>query len=301
LHRLRVLYVEDERLPSLTLAELEELTAKTEALVLRWFDYRINLQLVGRENLWKFFPAQQPAFTLYANLIQRTDIDRSLPDYAIRIRAVIARDFRHRELSLIRNYFPGDTINSPAEAITVASRRFGERLQELESITVSSGAPLVDRSRSNVYSYTHWCVILKEIRSADIVLTNSIVLGADEEMPIVVIARGGVSTGITDNNDHSPYQAAMMTGMFPFLSDAPVFLRERGSIPPGERLDIIATFLLHEFGHFLLRYDEHYDHPNCVHVAPKGLNYVAWHKAVRQAGPCPLPHRKLTRFDDPVP
>ena len=64
----------------------------------------------------------------------------------------------------------------------------------------------------------------------------------------------------------------------------------------AERLDVIATLCLHEMGHFFCRYAEHYDHPNCVHVAPTGLNYYAWHQAVRAAGPCRLAHQTTSRF-----
>ena len=88
----------------------------------------------------------------------------------------------------------------------------------------------------------------------------------------------------------------MLVALFPFLSDAPVFMRERGTIPKDELLDVIATLCLHELGHFFLRYAEHYDHPHCVHVAPTGLNYYTWHQAIRTGGPCTLPHQKVTRY-----
>ena len=52
-----------------------------------------------------------------------------------------------------------------------------------------------------------------------------------------------------------------MVGLFPFLSDAPVFLRERGRIPENELPDVIATLCMHEMGHFFLRYAELDMHP----------------------------------------
>ena len=99
-------------------------------------------------------------------------------------------------------------------------------------------------------------------------------------MPIYVTVRGGLTTGLTDNNPRSPYQGATMVGLFPFLSDAPVFLRERGRIPAAELLDVIATFCMHEMGHLFCRYAEYSDHPHCVHVAPLGLDYYNWHRSI---------------------
>ena len=295
-YELRVLYLEDPRLPTLETAQRAELYTKIHRLLATWLGYRVTLREVGHHSLAAYFSAQDQLFTAHAALIRETEIVSSDPRGAERLRATIARDFRLRPLPLIERYLHAGPLTTQSAAIEIALRQFSAKLTELRAAPLADGTPFFDAAQPRLSSFAYWAVLMEQIREVDFVFTNSMIAGADTGMPIYVIARGGLTTGLTDNNDHSPYQAATMVGLFPFLSDAPVFLRERGRIPDDERLDVIATFCLHELGHFFLRYAEHYDHPRCVHVAPTGLNYYAWHQAVRAAGPCLLPHRKTPRF-----
>jgi hypothetical protein len=295
-YELRVLYLEDPRLPTLDPAQRGELYTRIRRLVATWLGYRVSLREVGQQALAAYFSSHDTLFAEHAALIRATEIEAPDAGSGARLRTTIARDFRFRPLPLIERYLRAGPLTTQAAAVEIALRQFSAKLTELRAAPLADGTPFFDAAQPRLTSFAHWAVLMEQIREADFVFTNSMIAGADTGMPIYVIARGGLTTGLTDNNDRSPYQAATMVGLFPFLSDAPVFLRERGRIPDDQRLDVIATFCLHELGHFFLRYAEHYDHPRCVHVAPTGLDYYAWHQAVRAAGPCLLPHRKTPRF-----
>ena len=295
-YELRVLYLEDQRLPTLKPGQRSELYSKIERLLDGWYGYHVKLREVGCRNLIDYFSAHEMLFAQQAISIRLIDFEITDSLGPEILRAAIARDFSSRELSQIGRYLHNGTLTSKAEAVETAHRQFMTKLTELRGIPLADGKPFFDATQGRLNSFAHWAVLLEEISEADLVFTNSVILCADVEMPIYVIARGGITGGLTDNNARSPYQAATMVGLFPILSNAPVFLRERGRIPEDELLDVIATFCMHEMGHFFLRYAEHYDHPHCVHCAPTGLNLYEWHRSIREEGPCALEHRKTARF-----
>ncbi len=295
-YELRTLYVEDPRLPRLSETQRTALYAKITRLLSDWLGYTVKLREVDARGLAAQFAKSEQIFAQRTGDIRETDFDPFGGQGATMLGQVIARALRARPLPMIEGYLKSGPLSSQAEAVEVARARFLNRLNDLRAIPTESGQPFYDPAQSRFSSFGHWWLLMEEIQEADFVLTNSMIVGADQQMPIYVIARGGLTTGLTINNHRSPYQAATMVGLMPFLSDSPLFLRERGRIPEEERLDVIATFCLHEMGHFFGRFAEHYDHPNCAHVAPTGLNYYEWHKSVRGQGPCPLVHKITERF-----
>lgn len=295
-YELRMLYLEDPRLPSLTSDQRTALYAKIEHLLATWYGYKVRVRETGQHPLAAYYAAQDTIFIQQRFRLKTIDLDLAAATTPARLRAVIAADFAPRPLPQIERYLNAGPLSSQPQAVKIAEQQFWKKLVELRQAPLADGMPFFDPASARLNSYAHAAVLIEHLTEADFMLTNSMLLGADAEMPIYVIARGGLSTAITTNNPRSPYQAAVLAGLFPFLSDAPVFVRERGVIPKDELLDVIATLCLHELGHFFLRYAEHYDHPHCVHVAPPGLNYYTWHQAIRAGGPCTLPHQKVTRY-----
>ena len=193
-------------------------------------------------------------------------------------------------------YLPGSAFTTTDKAADAATEQFLDRFAEIQRIPLSGGGSFADPAHPLVSSYVHWAVLQYECREADFILTNTMMASADTQMPIYVISRGGITLGNTDNNPYNPYQGTTVVGLFPFLSDAPFFLRQRGALPDDERMEVVATFCMHEFGHLFERCIEYYDHPHCVHVAPPRLDLYQWHREIRQNGPCQLPHQKLPSF-----
>jgi len=295
-HEVRVLYLEDPRLPSLGQEQLLRLEARLEALVPEFLGFKVRFKDLGRRDLRAFFDAHAEVFAEHRGEIEAMDLDPGKPADRRAIRSAIRKDFGPRDLALIREYFPGRELKDKRTAARAAYRVFLERLRAIRAIPALDGKPLSDPARRELTLYPYWTFLQFGTDAADLLLTNTVVAGADDGMPIYVIARGGISTGITNNNLSSPLQGNSLVGLLPFLSDAPFFLKERGPIPEEERLEVIATFTLHELGHLLGRYVEYYDHPGCVHVAPKGLRYLEWHREVRRSGRCAREHKKLRRY-----
>ncbi len=162
---------------------------------------------------------------------------------------------------------------------------------------VLDGKPFYDPKHPEYTNFGYWVALTAFAKSTDFYVTNTVTAGADSTMPIYVVARGGVTTGLIENNAQNPSQGCGYLGLFPYLQDSPFFYDYRGKFrDEEERLDAIATMWLHELGHLYPRYAEHYGHAHCVHVAAKGLDYIGWHRRIRAGGYCSLEHKKMVRY-----
>ncbi|MCX6951059.1 MAG: hypothetical protein NTV51_02560 [Verrucomicrobia bacterium] len=294
-YELRVLHLVDPRLPTLTADQRRALHTRIEVLLQSWYGYTVTLREVGVRDLAANFAASEAVFARHADLLQ-LDIDPATGPGRARLRATVRAALARHPLPLIATHLQSGPLTSQAQAVELAFNRFLSRLKELQSIPVANGEPFSIPSQRRLNSYAHWCAHNYDQAEADFIFTNSMIVGADAEMPLYVIARGGVSAGNTNGNLHNAFHATGMVSLFPFLSDAPFWLRERGPLPEAERLDVVATLALHELGHFFLRLAEASDHPHCVHVAPPGFRFLEWHRAIREHGPCPLPHPTVTSY-----
>jgi len=293
-HELRALYLEDPRLPTLDLRERQELFSRLEQTVRDQYGYEVRFREIGRTDLAGYFAAHAGVFQKHAGIV-RMRLDPALDHDREVIRGLIQRTTASLPLARIRDDLGTDELSSRDRAVTVAVQHFLGRLREIQSLRLPDGTTVADRERPELNSYMHWCALTHEMEEADIVFTNSIIVGADAEMPWYVIRRGGVTTGNVNANRHNAFGATAVITLFPLLSEAPFWLRERGPIPAAERLDVIITLAMHELGHLLLRVAEH-SHPHCIHSACAGLRYYDWHVAIRDSRPCPLPHEKLSHY-----
>jgi hypothetical protein len=295
-YEIRVLYLEDPRLPTITAAQRGELYGKVEHLLLTWFDYRARLREVGQKDLAGYFAAHAGAFRDHPDIL-RMNLETNVAADSREVRKIIQSALAPLSPAEIQEQFGFKSRPAPEEAVTLAYNHFVKQLAEIRSIPLARGGTFADPAHPELNRYMHWCALTYEMTEADLVFTNSMIAGADAEMSLTIIARGGVTTGNTNANPHNPFGAAAMVGLFPFLSDAPFWMRERGPIPDAERLDVIATLTMHELGHMLLRRAHPSDHAaNCVHRPPPRLRYYDWHLAIRKDGPCLLPHTKVSHY-----
>jgi hypothetical protein len=293
---LRVLYLEDPRLPTLSAAQRAELGTKVEGLLLAWFGYRATLRPVGQANLAEYFTVHAERLRAHPDILAM-DLDIESTTDRLRLRTCLGKALTGYTPGEIQELLQASVLETRAQAITAAEEHMRRRLREIRAIPLAGGGTFFDPARPELNSYMHWCALMYEMDDADLVLTNGMIAGADLEMEAGIIARGGITTGNTNANRHNAFGASAMVGLFPFLSDAPFWLRERGAIPEAERLDTIATMVMHELGHLLLRAQHPINHPaNCVHMPAPRLRYYDWHRAIRQDGPCQLPHPKLTSY-----
>ena len=297
-YTLRVLYLEDERLPTLSPDQLRELYAKAEKLLLDWYGYRVHIQDAGRRSLTGYFLSHNAVFEkpAFADGLKGMILDIDTSEGRKELLESVRRDFESRPLTQIAAYLHREDLKTKEQAARAAARLFLDRLAEIRNIRLPDGRRFYDKLTARLTSFPHWDVLLYDVDDADFILTNSMMASADSAMPIYVIIRGGITTGMVTNNLHNSYRACGVVGLYPFLSNAPFFLRERGRIPREDLLDLVATFWMHELGHFFLRLAEAYDHPHCVHVAPLGLSYPGWYYEIKKYGACTLEHRRLTKY-----
>jgi len=291
-YTLRVAYWEDPRLPTLQRSWRNWLYMRMEYLLRKKYGYRVRIVEVEHVPLAAVFERKKDY--LESDMIQgylKTAILKVEGESnQILLLEVIVAAFKGKKMRDIAGYkdlgMKGATLD-----VDHVRKTFLAKLKTIRSTPLPKGGTFRDPKHPEFTVFNYWSALLTDLRTADFVLTNTVAAGADMTMPIYVIARGGITTGMIQGNRHNKFQAAGYLGLFPYLSDAPFFLEKRGRFQNDRhRLEAIATMWQHELGHFFLRYKEHYGHPNCVHAAAPGLDYIGWHDRIKASKKCPLPH-----------
>lgn len=298
-HRLRVLYLEDERLPTLTPEGRRRLYRRVEGLAQRWLGYTLAFSEVGARSLRAEFARDTMPFAdpQTAACIAASRLDLETPVGYAALTGLVAREFDARGREVFERLFPETAGLTPDRAIAAAADRVRRHNALLAGLGTKEGRLVQNDADRRMTSTLHWLFYIRDQNDADFVLTNSTMLEPDNDMPVYVLARGGLTTGFVDNNTAAPYGAAGVVTLLPFLNGEELFDPKARPTTPAENLDAAATMWLHELGHFLNRFGEMYGEAGCVHVAAEGLGYFKWHRAIRKAGNrCSTPPAVLTKF-----
>lgn len=298
LHQLRVLHVIDKRLDNLSAQDYAKLYQIIEEKTKVHLGFTVELQAVGEIGIDEYFEQGRRHFEKphYRQYIMEGYLDPRWDDAILR--QTVAQAIAHLDdRSLLRYIRAGSPDNHPPETMLLENRAtaenlFYERFMQLSSQLrkVKSGGVVVQAPEYlHTQAYHYWLILLMEETRADIILTNTIIAGADSAMPLYVINRGGVTTGVTENNFHNFYAGISMVAALPITSNDPFFVSRRGEIPQGELLETIAAMVVHELGHLMLRLVEYYDLPGSIHNAPVDLDYYGWYKGLR---------REKTQYDN---
>lgn len=282
---LRVLYLEDPRVPTLDAKGRAALYARAERLAKRWLGYTVKLREVGARDLRAEFAKPEAPFhgPREQACLEAVSFDPATSAGEKVVSGLIAREFDLRGPQVFSRLFP-DTLGMPPDrARSAALLRFMALHKALYSVRTRDGPLLAGPQEAEMYSFNHWIMYLRGLREADFVITNVAWLVPDNDMPVYVLARGGLTTGVVDNSPQSRYKAVGAVTLLPFLSGET--LLDPGAAPTteAENLDAAATMWAHELGHFLNRFGEMYGESGCVHVASEGLKYFQWHRAIVKA------------------
>lgn len=277
---LSVLQVRNSRLPDLEAKEVANLYSDVEILAKKVFGYSLRIKTLGSETIESYFdrtrgrlvdfPIAYPAAAFPISYFAKNR-DEAISEVFVEI-------FKNSDKKKIVTYL--GKVNDPAQA----TREFVEKLKgALAGPDLTGRALLSEKNPQDepYYSYGHWSSILQGEKQADFILTNTGIIGADNGMPLYVVARGGVTNAFVENNAYRPHQGAGVVGMYPFLSDTPYFIEKRGKLSSDEKREAIAWLWLHELGHLLLKKEENYTYLDSVHRAPATLKYSEWVKAIR--------------------
>lgn len=298
-HRLRVLYLEDERLRTLTPEGRQALYRRVEGLTRRWLGYEIRLEETAKRSLRTEFAGKHVPFASPAQQAclasARLDLttDRGLDE----LEHLVGREYAARGKEVFERLFPETAGLDAPKARAVAAAKVRSLNAWLSGLRSESGPLVRTEEDRRLTSTLHWMVYVRNQTDADFVLTNTAFIEPDNDMPVYVLARGGLTTGFVDNNVKAPYGAAGAVTLLPFLNGEELFDPKAKPTAPSENLDAAATMWLHEMGHFLNRYGEMYGEAGCVHVASEGLGYFKWHRAIRKAdNKCSRPPAVVPKF-----
>lgn len=283
--RLRVLYLEDGRLRKLTPAGREALYRRVEALAKRWLGYTVVLTEVGKRDLRIEFAGTTMPFASpdQAACLESARLDLATEAGLEGLRFLVGREYAARGREVFERLFPETKGLDPHAARETAAAKVRSLNAWLSGLGTEAG-PLVRTAEDRRLTSTlHWMVYVRAQTDADFILTNTALVEPDNDMPVYVLARGGLTTGFVDNNVKAPYGAAGMVSLLPFLGGEELFTPGARPSTSEEKVDAAATMWLHELGHFLNRYGELYGETGCVHVASEGLRYFEWHRAIRKA------------------
>lgn len=297
--KLRVLYLEDDRLPTLDAAQRKDLYRRVEKLTKHWFGYTVALQEVGARPLRIEFAGDRMPFASPRQqaCLASARLDLGTPAGRDSLEDLVGREFAARGREVFERLFPETAGMDPAQARATAAARVRSTNAWLSGLNTKAGPLVRSAEDRRLTSTLHWMVYIREQTEADFVITNTAMIEPDNDMPVYVLARGGLTTAFVDNNKKAPYGAAGAVTLLPFLSGESLFVPDAKPTTASENIDVAATMWLHELGHFLNRYGEMYGEAGCVHVASESLEYFKWHRAIRKAdNKCSRPPAVVPKF-----
>lgn len=275
---LAVHYVKADNLPELDVNERTRLYRLVEKLCAEKFGYTVQIREARLVKIRDFFASASSLFTTsplgYPS--QAFLVSYFAPDRDTRIEAAVAAAIKGNRAK-VKEYL-GDGYAA------LYTRAFVGKLSAIFAETDTKGNQLLSKNNAEdekYFSYGHWSSILQGEKQADFFLTNAGIIGADNGMPLYVIARGGITSAFIENNAHRPYQGVGVLGLYPFLADTAYFNEKRGKLTREEKIEAIAWIWLHELGHLLMKKEENYSFTDSVHRAPPDLRYYEWVKRVR--------------------
>ena len=281
----RVKRVFDPRFEDFSDEKYEALFKQLEGDISYYLRYNIKLKDVGKEDILSFFKHHRKTLKKpqFQYLISQHFLHLEKEEDKIRLRQTIENVVKEKPWEILKKYVSDPTIRSyNVEKLTLHFYdKFLEKFNEIGKVpTINGKGYLREGEYELTQHYTYWSAVLNETEEADLFITNTIIAGADDQMPLYVINRGGITSGITENNIKNSYQGAIVLTLMPFISTNEYFNKARGSVYENLQIPIISMMGVHEFGHLLDRFDEYYDLPASPQNAPVDLKYQNWYQDI---------------------
>lgn len=287
----------DERLPSLSESEFQDMLDRTRTYIRDYLGYDVEFYIKGNMNLLDFMDAMElmRSDSIMAEL-KKSLLNPDDPGDRERLHAYIRKLVNGTDEAILKSYVPGYEGYKNRENLSARLyAQYVEKLGKIRSIPTKKGA-LAERAYEDSLTYPFWEAALRQLKGAHFIFTNTIMADMELDIPIYVVLRYGVTTGMVTENRHNEFGASGVMFTMPFISRDGFFEAERAeSIPPDRLNDVIALYTTHEMGHFLNHYKDYYDHQNCIMVPANDLNYYRWFKE-RKAKRCDLTHERLKKL-----
>jgi hypothetical protein len=298
IHEVRIIRILDPRLPRLSDSEFNDMLRHLQAYIKEYLGYDARFTRVPDIDLLQF--RKEMAFI--ENLDDMKVLKQGLLDITRDTDRRRLRDYIHTlvhktDKKILASYVPDYAADKdPRRLAQRLYVRYVEKLQTIQGIRTADGTALNSSVYGDTLTYPFWEMALRHLQKADFVFTNTIMADAEIDIPVYVVLRYGITTGMVTGNNHNSFKGAGIMFTFPFLSQDSFFVKERKErISGAEKTRVIALYSTHEFGHLLNHYKDYYDHRNCIMVPANDLNYFRWYRE-RREGRCTLEHEKLRQF-----
>lgn len=287
----------DDRLPSLSEAEFQDMLDRTSTYVRDYLGYEVKFYIKGNMRLLDFMKTMEfmRSDALMAELKQSL-LNPDDPGDRERLRIFIRKLVNGTDEVILKSYVPGyEGFKNREDLSEHLYANYVEKLNKIRRIPTKKGA-LAEQVYEEALTYPFWEGALRHLKGAHFIFTNTIMADMELDIPIYVALRYGITTGMVTENRHNEFGASGVMFTMPFVSRDEFFETERAeSIPPDRLTDVIALYTTHELGHFLNHYKDYYDHRNCIMVPANDLNYYRWYRE-RKEKKCELKHEKLKNF-----
>lgn len=287
----------DDRLPSLGEGEFQDMLDRTRTYIRDYLGYDVKFFLKANLGLLEFMRSME--FTRSSK--EMAELKKSLlnpddPGDRERLRSSIRKLVDGTDESILKGYIPGyDNFKSRGDLSEHLYAQYVRKLNRIRRIPTKKGT-LADPPYEEALSYPFWELALRHLKGAHLIFTNTIMADMELDIPIYVVLRYGITTGMVTENRRNEFGAAGVMFTMPFISRDEFFEAEReDGIPAGRLTDVIALYTVHEMGHFLNHYRDYYDHRNCIMVPANDLNYYRWYRE-RMEKKCGLEHEKLKKL-----
>ncbi len=295
-HVIRLMRIIDPRLPSLSETDFLRMVKTLKGYIHEYLGYRVTFFVKADRDLLAFQKdTRYLKDTEKMQKLQQSLLNPSIEKDRLRLKKYISALIRKTDPGTLKAYVPEYEKHKQRMADHLF-QEYTNKLEHILNIKTSNGTVLNHPAFRDMLTYPFWEIALQHLTEADFIFTNTIMADMEVDIPIYVILRYGITTGMVTENHFNSYQAAGVIFTMPFLSKDIFFQRERiEEIPESLLPDVIALYATHEFGHFLNRFRDYYNHKNCIMVPANDLNYQRWYRE-RKAAKCPLKHEKLKQF-----
>lgn len=283
---LRVAYVDNERIDSLSRKQINELLSETQRVAKEHFNIELDftdVDTVSIQSLFEYLP--EPVGKAYSRTIYDFKNDRGNKQW---VKQALLRALKRNPAALsdVLEFSRPYLLNVPQQT-TIASladallETMLHRIQNWKSIQAKDGRPLLDESVFNEYSV--WVGLGYGALPYDLLLTNQPLISIEySDIPVHSTLRGGITVGNTAFNKHSELGSFVVLSTFVFTNrDGELNkIRDGSEYNEHEAMQLAGAYLVHEIGHMLFHLGHPFGRQSCIMTPAELLHFKKWYRSI---------------------
>ena len=279
---LRVAYVRNPRLPEMSDDQLQLLLETARRGVREHFGRDIKFTTPARlsvQELFQRFTAEDAKLLnggIYDFKTGRGNDARLRKAYVQGIGR--DKDNLDDQINYVRPYLLAPLAGRSTEALSDALMKTHlARLRQFAAQRVPDGGLLIDDQPYNEYAY--WGSLDFIRLPYEVVITNQLIASVEYyDAEVHSAIRGGISNGITAQNEAARFLSSSVVSTYPFIGNdaATKELRGNESYSGDDAAKYAGYLLVHELGHQLLHLGHPFGRKACVMNPTELLHFRAW-------------------------